>query len=261
MWSEINPTRPKGFTKLLMTIFEETVPAQVMNYDPDKDYLSELVGEEKKYKDQQSLAFSKLKADEHIQKLETEMSELRRDLKARTTLEELTDKWAQMRQSDTPIDDDNQDRRKDLDEQLTSQKIENIFNSKLTEYEKTKKLQDNADLVKNELKKSLGENYTSKVEDELNRLGMSKEEANKLAMEQPRAFLKMLTPSRDDRSSFQAPPKSAINTPFSPKNQERTMSYYNSLRDKDSSLYWSPQVQAQLHDDAIRLGERFFDTQ
>lgn len=242
-----------------MTIFEE-IPGQVMSFDLNKDYVSELVGEDKKYKDQQSLAFSKLKADEHIQKLETEMSELRKDLKARTTLEELTDQWAQMRQSDISVDDDNQDRRKDLDEQLTSQKIENIFSSKLTEYEKTKRLQDNADLVKNELRKTLGEDYSSKIEDELNRLGMSREEANKLAMEQPKAFLKMFTPYRDDRSPFQTPPRSVVNIPFSPSNKERTMSYYNAIRDRDTNLYWTPKVQAQLHEDAQRLGERFFDT-
>lgn len=238
-----------------MTIFEDS-----NIQEPNKDYFSDLVGEDKKYKDQQALAFSRLKADEHIQKLETEMSELRKDLQARTTLAELTDKWAQMQTQTTErrVDDDNQLQRKDSD--LTPEKIDSIFNTRLTEYEKTKARQANANLVKTELKKTLGDNYSSKLKDELNRLGISDEYANRMAEEQPQAFLKLVSPSpnRDDR--FAAPPRSTVAAPFAPSNTERTNSYYEKIRTSDPNLYWSPKVQNQLHDDAIRLGEKFFDT-
>lgn len=238
-----------------MTIFEDS-----NIQEPNKDYFSDLVGEDKKYKDQQALAFSRLKADEHIQKLETEMSELRKDLQARTTLAELTDKWAQMQTQTTErrVDDDNQLQQKDSD--LTPEKIDSIFNTRLTEYEKTKARQANANLVKTELKKTLGDNYSSKLKDELNRLGISDEYANRMAEEQPQAFLKLVSPSpnRDDR--FAAPPRSTVAVPFAPSNTERTNSYYEKIRTSDPNLYWSPKVQNQLHDDAIRLGEKFFDT-
>lgn len=238
-----------------MTIFEDS-----NIQEPNKDYFSDLVGEDKKYKDQQALAFSRLKADEHIQKLETEMAELRKDLQARTTLAELTDKWAQMQTQNTErsVDDDNQLQRKDSD--LTPEKIDSIFNTRLTEYEKTKARQANANLVKTELKRILGDNYSSKLKDELNRLGISDEYANRMAEEQPQAFLKLVSPSQNRDDRFAAPPKSTVIATFAPSNTERTNSYYEKIRTSDPNLYWSPKVQNQLHDDAIRLGEKFFDT-
>lgn len=237
-----------------MTIFED---ANIQ--EPNKDYFAELVGEDKKYKDQQALAFSRLKADEHIQKLETEMSDLRKDLQARTTLAELTDKWTQMQtqQTERSVEEDNQSQRTDSD--LTPEKIDSIFNTRLSEYEKVKARQANANLVKTELKKLLGDNYSSRLKDELNKLGVSDEYANRMAEEQPQAFLKLVSPShRDDR--FAAPPKSTVAVPFAPSNTDRTMSYYDKIRDTDPELYKSIKVQNQLHDDAIRLGEKFFDT-
>lgn len=247
-----------------MTIFEDII--QAPEFDPNKDYFSDLVGEGKKFKDQQALAYSKEQSDLHVKRLENEMAELRKDLKARTTLAELTDRWAQMqtKQADSHMDDVTQQRQMASDNSLTPETVENLFDSKiskyLSEHEQKQMQQRNASVVKEELKKVFGDSYSAKVKSELNKIGMSEEDANDLAMRNPSAFMRLVSPIKSD-DRFSAPPKSSITPTFTPSNKERTMSYYEDIRKTQPNLYWTPKFQNQLHDDAVRLGERFFDTE
>lgn len=239
-----------------MTLFDDQI-----NIDENKDYFVELVGEDKKFKTPQDLAKGKAESDLFIDRLQTENAELRKDLKAITTLAELTDKWAlmQKQQTDPQVFEDNQS-QKTVSEALTPEKLESILNSKLSEHEKLKVRQTNASFVREELKKTFGDRFSSKLKTELDNLGLTEEQANKMAEEQPKAFLRLFQGSSGKSDSFQSPPKSAINAPFMPNTVERTQKHYDLLREQNPNLYWSPKVQNQLHDDAIRLGERFFDT-
>lgn len=237
-----------------MTLFEEDT-------QPAIDYFNELVGDGKKFKDQQALAYSKVKADEQIQRLELEMSELRKDLKARTTLEELADRWANSRtQTDSLIDVYNQEHQTASDP-LTSEKVENILDTKiskyLTEHERQKLQQSNAAIAKEELRKIFGDSYTAKVREELQKIGMSEEDANDLAARSPKAFIRLFQTRSSE--NFSAPPKSSVTSQFVPSNKGRTMSYYEGIRKADPNLYWNIKTQNQLHEDAIQLGEDFFD--
>src|ERR1051326_7251469 len=75
--------------------------------DPDKDYFQELVGENKKYKDNAALARSRVEADRHINLIEQQNKEyrddilkLREELRARENLQDLIDKLEQQRKTE-----------------------------------------------------------------------------------------------------------------------------------------------------------------
>lgn len=65
-----------------MSLFEESKNEETVNH------YEALVGEGKKFTDNEALAKGKVAADQHIEKLEAEMAELRKDLDSRLTVEE-----------------------------------------------------------------------------------------------------------------------------------------------------------------------------
>ena len=88
--------------------------------DPNKNYLEELVGEGKKFKDPVALARSKVESDRHIAKLESELKAIRTDMNSRLSLEDLVTKLASARPEPSPpassgdLGDSNQNASKPL---------------------------------------------------------------------------------------------------------------------------------------------------
>lgn len=244
----------------MTNLFDQPADQQPnMSEDPNRDFYSELVGEDKKFKTPQDLAKGKAMSDEFILQLQTENADLRKDLKARTTLEELSNQFERLR-TDSLNGNNNQNYQEASEENLTPEKINNLLDDKLNKFEQSRQRQQNAVYVKEGLQKSMGSNYQSKLKEDIRQMGMSEEYANTLAEEQPNVFLRLFkTQKPDDRSNFQSPPKSAVAAGFSPSNTERTEKYYNAIRDSNPELFKSIKIQNEMLDDAVRLGERFFD--
>ena len=228
--------------------------------DEDKDYLSDLVGDGRKYKDEKALAKGNFYQDEHIKKLEREMKGLREDLNARLSLEQLTDKITELKNtslSATP----NHGERQDDDNKSSKptpnlEDIERLFDEKITKREQARVKTSNLDYVRSELKKAFGNNYASKISEESGKLGLGEEFLNTLAAEQPKAFLKLFVQERVP-FGHSAPPRSELNL-FTEVSGKRDEAYYKALKQKYPSEYWSPKIQNQMHNDAIRMGEEFF---
>ena len=73
--------------------------------------VQELVGDGKKYKDLEELAKSRIAADQHIEKLEQEMKELRENLGQQHTIKDVMDAFKTTQRTDsnesvTPLDDE-----------------------------------------------------------------------------------------------------------------------------------------------------------
>lgn len=237
----------------------------VVSEDDKRDYLAELVGDDKRFKTPQDLAKSKFHGDDHIKKLETELASLRQDLSTRLTLEELADRISSIQDENDSLNNRNtngefNNEASNQSSSLTPEQVDNMFNSKLAEYDKTKLKEANSAYVLKELQNLYGGKYAERIKAESDRLGLGKEFVNNLAAEQPQAFLKIFgTNPSFGNNDVANPPKGNITIGQGPLHRERTESYYNELRDKDPTSYWSPKVQNQLHKDAIDLGERFFD--
>jgi hypothetical protein len=131
--------------------------------------------------------------------------------------------------------------------------LEQLIESKLNQQLKKKQREDNVATVDSELKKTYGDKFKEVVDKEASRLGLGKEFLRVLAEEQPRAYLKLLVPTRQD-VDLTLPPRTEVNTTFTPNTTGRTKEYYTELRKTKPALYWDPKTQMQLHEDAKSWG-------
>lgn len=231
-----------------------------------QDFYSELVGDGKKFKDNEALARSKYEADQHIDRLQKEMKGLREDLNARLTLEALVDKLEQRQTQPQQGNLDNTNARTpsgtDIDQSnINPQLIDSLVDKKLSDFEKSRRRSENAALVQKELRDRFGDNYVVHLENEAQKMGVGKEFLNNLAAEEPRAFLQLFPNQRQQNVDLNTSPRSSVQSAFKPSNNSRTEKYYEQLRKDNPKLYWDPKTQMQLHSDALQQGENFFDTE
>jgi len=222
--------------------------------DDNKDYLTELVGEGKKFSDPKALARGKYEADLFVERLKQENLGLRNELNSRVKMEEFLDKLNSSQNTKSP---DAGQQPPDQDKGSTpGLKPEDVLKL-LDQREQQSKATQNVNKVKERLQESLGPNYANKLKQVANTLNLSTEHLNTLAATSPDALYKLIGLEDKKQEPFQAPPRNQMSSSFSPTNTSRDWDYYEDLRKKDKLKYWSPAVQNQMHQDAIRLGEKF----
>jgi len=226
----------------------------------NRDYFSELVGEGKKYRDQQELAKAYFNADTHIKTLEQKSDELRTDYlkereanQTRARLEDLLKKFEgkDLTSSNQPLA--NEESKPTID--LTA--IDTRFDARLREYENAKKEQENLNIVKSKLQERYGDNFAPAVKQQIDTLGLTKEAFDTLAKQSPVALLKTLGIDDTRRETFQAPPRSSN---FVPKGEpKKTWSYYQQLKKDNPRLYHSQQITNEMTRQLELLGDEFKD--
>jgi hypothetical protein len=238
--------------------------------DPSKDYEQELVGEGKKFKTVKDLARGKYEADLYVNTLTRQLDEmredylkLREDYTARAKLEDLIgqleDKQLQKLDSAQPKASEVKDNKPTIDPKA----IESLVSSKIQEYELTKKQTENFNTVRNKLREQFGDNYQNVLKNQIEDLGLTEEDVNMLARKSPSAFFKAIgVEQAPSKTTYQNPVASSQRPEtFKPKGApKRTWSYYQDLKKTNPNLYLDPKTNVQMHNDAIELGEAFFDT-
>lgn len=235
----------------------------VVEVDPDKNYLTELVGEGKKFKTPEDLARGKYEADQYVEILKRRQDEMRTDYlkvseenKTRAALEDLIKeiKIQQQTSNDEPQVKD----EKPFDPKL----IESLVSTKIQEHELSKRQEDNFNLVKGKLQARYGNQYKSAVANQIEELGITETELNEMARKQPKVLIRTLGLDKEAPRTdpFQTPPRSNSNTGFKPSGtQKRTWSYYQNLRKNDPQAWFDRKTAIQMQQDAIELGEAFKD--
>lgn len=251
-------------------IFENTNDGPVI--DPEKDYFTELVGEDKKYKDTKAAGRALVEKDVFIEQLKKEAEEARTELRARLTVEEMLD---QMRNSSTTSNASNaevtnqQEAVQTNKEALLPEDIDKLVEQKLLAKEKEQRelefkqrSESNLNEVKAKLTEVYGTNYAAAIKQKAQELGVTTEFLSETAAREPKALFKLLdlAETKAPQNIFEAPVQSSVNTAAISRvdTGERTQGYYDKLKKSDPKRYWSAEVQSQRHKDALRLGERFF---
>lgn len=243
-----------------MTLFNDQTNLTI---DDNKDYLSELVGEGKKFKDAADLAKGKAMADAFIEQLKTEQAELRKDYlalreeaQARPAVQELLDQLKDLKMQQTsnelPLVND-----ATTPASMKPEEIESLVSKKLQEIELTRKQEENLRSVEAKLKERFGENYTTVLKNQSSTLGLSEDFVTDLAKNHPTVFMKTFGLDQAPiTSNYQAPPRSTQN--FAPSGApKRDWAYYEKLRKEKPGDYWNPKTQLQMLDDKASLGDAF----
>lgn len=234
--------------------------------DPNKDYLSDLVGEGKKYKDPAAMAFGVVNAQAHIAKLESETKTLRDELQKRSTAEEILKKITEAKTEtpslgNPPVETN---RPQGLDQSELLKLIAEQVANKVKETDAEREYRANFEHVKSELQKLWGNDWQEKLQGQAKSLGLGQEWLTQLAGAQPKAFLSLMgvqEPKPREASPFSV---QSVNTAaFQTANRtgEKTQKYYNDLKLKDPVAYAKNQkaIHAEQMAQALKLGEAFFD--
>ncbi len=243
------------------------LPEDMPVVDQSKNYLTELVGDGKKFKSAEELARGKYEADLYVKSLEKKMDELRsdylkvsEDASSRAKLEDLIGQLESKQQphisNDNPV--------KDVKQMpvIDSKEIESLVSNKIQEYELTKRQQENFNVVRNRLKEQFGDNFQNALKQQIADLGLSEEDINALAKKSPSALFKTLGMEQKAIEQSYRPPIASSQKPetFRPKGKDiRSWSYYQQMKKDNPKLYYDPKTNVQMHNDAIELGAAFQD--
>lgn len=241
---------------------EEDIP----QIDPNKDYVAELVGPDKKFKTIQDLARGKYESDILIPIQNRRMDDMRTDYlrerelnMSRAKLEEIVD---QLSKKQLASNENTQVNEAPTEKpQINPKDIEDIISRKLKESDLSKRQEENYNIVRNKLKERFGNNYANVLKTQVEDLRLSDEDVNALARKSPDAFFRLMgLDLKEQKDSYQAPPKSSQRSDsFAPKVEKRTWSYYQNMRKNDPTLYYNPKTNDQMVKDAKTLGKEFED--
>jgi len=130
--------------------------------DTTKNYLTELVGEDKKFKTVDDLAKGKAEADAFIERLLREKREMEDKLKEKVILDDLVKR---LENRTPPQNTPSSTERVDVENSpLTEQKVLELLEKQLQEKNKVSSQQQNLNYVRQELEKQYGPSFGSKID-------------------------------------------------------------------------------------------------
>lgn len=231
-----------------------------------KEFLPNLVGEGKKFKDLESLAKSKWESDNYIKILEQRADQMREDFielqKEANARANLSDLVGQLQAKQTPPHEP-LEMKKPVEPQIDMKKIDEMFSAKLDARDRVQTQTQNFNSVQAKMKEKWGSQYASTLQEQMDQLGLTKDDVNELAQNRPQLLIKTL--GLDEvaprNNLFQSPPSSQMRSDnFKPSaSNKRTWTYYQDLRKKDPLAFYDPKISVQMQRDAIELGEEFND--
>lgn len=228
-------------------------PDQTNDQIPENP-LEALVGDGKKFRSVEELAKAKWESDNYIKTLEQGRDQLREDylkaLEAAQAGPQVKELLDQLKQNNNPpaINPPPSDVTAP---KLDPKDLEDLVSKKLSEYEATKKAQENYNSVESKLKEVYGNNYREVFQQKVREMGLSMDWAKDTAINYPQVLYKTLGIDAAPQGQFQAPPTSRQRTDnFAPQTNKRDWDYYEKLRVSNPKSYWDPKTQVQLHQDS-----------
>lgn len=243
--------------------------------DEIKSYRELLVGEGKKFRDEEALAKGKYEADLYVKTLEEKADDLQRELKTRMSLEEFMtknfDRTSESNRNSNQGSDENHDGDSNkniaVNKTVDETQITDMVQKAIVREQARQAQSSNAELVRQELIKVWGSNYTSKLQERANELGVGADFLNDLATKSPKAFMSVVgLAGGTNRNAPNAtlPPSNRVNASVQLLGSEgsnsgvRDKKYYDKMRTEDYKRYTSAETTVQRHKDAIAMGEAFF---
>jgi hypothetical protein len=217
----------------------------------------DLVGAGKKYSDPDAVAKKIVHADKHISNLETEMAELRAELQAKTSLEDML---AKLQQKVPPTEQVPNTNRQEPGSQTPQVDLAAEV-QKLVKAEKDKdKRENNLTSVRQELKNRFGADYNAKLVAIAETLAVTPKFLTDMATTTPAGFLKLIdSVAKPDNNKPLVPPAPQFDAGrIQQSTGQKNKAYFDNIRKTDLNAYFSRKVQTEMHDEAMRQGSAFF---
>lgn len=221
---------------------------------------TDLVGEGKKYSDNDAVAKALVEKDRFIQRVLDEKRQLEADLRAQNNLQAFEDRMKALEAArltehreptPTPVSPPASVEPADLEDKIAKA---------LQDREQQNIRSRNLITVKDTLTEKLGQDYPTRVKARARELGISLDRLNQIAAETPQAFFTLIglndAPPRVDNV---APPVSQHNpAAFTPDPGRKNYAYFQKMRKERPTEYHTPRVQQEEMKEAIRQGAAFY---
>lgn len=241
----------------MTNLFEET-PNTAAGDEEIPNYLEHLVGEGKKFKDNEALARGKYEADKTIAAREAELAEVRKELNTRISLEEFMTKQGQREPMQTP----HQEPIENVNTNESNTDIAKTVAAEVSKLQAQAQRAANAQTSRQKMKEAWGDSAVARLEQVSRDMGLGKEFLQDLAERSPDAFLQVIG-AKVQNSKVQniTPPTNRVNSAanVSARNTIRNEEYWDNMRKSDPKFYFSAQGYNQRHNDALTLGEAYFE--
>jgi hypothetical protein len=203
--------------------------------DPSKNYLEELVGENKKFASPEELARGKAESDFFIERITAENAQLRDEVNKRKSLEEIRDQLVALRETTpTPNSPSNHDDERDRANLFDQSKVDQLVSQKFQELSREEKEKANLESVIEVLKGKFGGGFQSVVQARADELGLGQKYLTDLAKVQPKAFLALVGAEGSKETPGSVTTARTNPTALTTK---RGWSYYEDIRKKDPVRY------------------------
>lgn len=222
----------------------------------DKDFLTDLVGEGKKFKDVQALAKGKQEADTTIELMKAELATLREQANNGKSVAELLEAFRaqdpETNRGQPPITPPAPNSFKEED-------VRKIALDALKQTEAERTTAQNRAIVLDKMQEVWGTDASKKLSEVASFVGMSLDQLNGIAIQSPNAFFQLtgLNANRTP-SSGTTVPTSTVQFAGSSTNK-RDAAYYRELRRTNPTLYKEQRTKVQMQRDAIAQGQSFFN--
>lgn len=224
--------------------------------ESNKDYLSELVGEGKKYADAAALAKAVAHGQTHIATLETELASLRTQAANGMNVEKLVEALEARRQANEGNLGHPQGEAR---QEATPQNIEEIVLNTIQKAESTRTAKQNRDVVVAKMSEVWGADSNKKLSNIASSLGVSLDYLDGVAKQSPDLFFTITgLNARPTPVNGAAVPTSTVSFGGNASNK-RDASFYREMRKSNPKLWYDQKTQIQYQRDAIAQGEDFFN--
>lgn len=224
--------------------------------DSEKNYLEDLVGEGKKFTSVEELARGKAESDLFIERIKAENAQLREEVNARKTMEEVLDRLnssngdTQNRNSDTNLEEDQGSNNVDV-ESL----VEQALNQRLSQFEKQNTAKQNMSVVTDALRNKFGNNFQTVLKDKVAELGIGEDFATNLAETHPKAFLELVGAAQ---ATPQAQSQETVRTVPRRGGSAKNYAYYEDLRRTNPDKYYSAATHSEMLEALAEQGDDFY---
>lgn len=217
----------------------------------------DLVGEGKKYSDNEAVAKAIEEKDRFIEQLKREAQEAREAAKTRLNEDQFLDKLeTRLKAQSLQVAPQEDPAGQGVHTGVTPEDVVKV----IEEREAVKRREANLGSVSQRLQATYGSDWKYKVSDLARQLGVSTQYLTNLAADSPQLFFNaigvkeqpQLTPDR-------APPRSAIATPVVPSSGAKDYAYWQAQKkEKGDNWYFSTSVQQQVWKEVKSQGEDNF---
>lgn len=212
-----------------------------------------LVGEGKKFKDNEALARSKEESDRFIARLQAELEEAREATRKSLTLEEVQTKIleavktpvAPPQPPETPPAKTGED------------SIENIVSSLLEKKESERLAKTNREKVTEALRQKFGNDVQLHLNQKAKELNLPLDYLAKVANDSPAAFFRLIGLENTAPTPTAPAPRSSVSSPAPAQSGVRNKAYYDKLKATDPVKYFSQEVRMQQYKDMTALGDNY----